>query len=240
MGRENFDKKDIVEVNQSYEEINARLKALLAKSVGHADEIERVDADVDRIAQALEGASSEEKDALLFEAQELSRKRDGLVGELRSSLTEAEGLREDSSALRKRSPLALEELRTASLETEKMFFEVYKLVATLAVGSIVAISAVTPALFPQLGNLEGLWPAYGCLLFSLASAVVACAYLALSIGMTLNPKRPRGKGWLSRRLPEKADRLISAITYAAVLALPLSSLLIGLWWFVTFVGAGLD
>jgi hypothetical protein len=143
------------------------------------------------------------------------------------------------AALGERTGQAREALRTSVIETDKMFFEVFKLVATLAIGSIVAISAVTPALFPRLGTLEGLWPAYGWLLVSLASAVIACNYLAFSIGRTLNRLRPRRKGWLGRKVPERVSRHASELIYAVLMALPLVSLLNGLWKFTRFVSSGL-
>ena len=234
-----MDRENLEEIVESRQELIERLQSINPRMERIDSDLDRVMANQERIAKAVEGASSEHKEALLFEAEELNREFESVAEEFKRAKEELKSIRAAMSALDERTGPAREALRTAAIETEKMVFEVFKLVATLAIGSVVAISAVTPALFPRLGNLEGLWPAYGWLLVSLASSVVACAYLAISIGMSLNPLRPRRKGWLGRRVPEKVSRLISAIGHAALLSLPLSSLLIGLWKFTAFGGNGL-
>jgi hypothetical protein len=235
--------EDLEELIEARKKISDRLKALGARSETLADELTRIDAREEQIEKALESASSEDKEALLFEAGELRREGKAIAENIReeakNEAAELESIREEMAALDERTGPAREAFRTAATEIEKMYFEVFKLVATLAIGSIVAISAVTPALFPRLGNLEGLWPAYGWLLFSLASAVVACTYLALSIGTTLTRSRTRRKGWLGRKVPERVSRQASSIIYAALMTLPLFSLLNGLWKFTTFVSSGL-
>ena len=124
-------------------------------------------------------------------------------------IEESEDTHAGSDALDSRVDARLEDVRIAALETEKKLFEMRKLVATLA---IVAIYAVTPALLPKLNNPEGLWPAFAWLLISVAGSIILCVY-SLSQVSQLFAQGSVGRGRRSNRsnLPDWASKLIRAL-----------------------------
>ena len=120
------------------------------------DEARSIDDKEQRIMDKLETASEEEKTVLLFKARELQERRKMVVEKVALLIEESEDSHAGSGALDSRVDERLEDVRIAALDMEKNLFEMRKLVATLAIGTIVAIYAVTPALLPKLNNLEGL------------------------------------------------------------------------------------
>ncbi len=179
------------------------------------------------------------KDEAWQESDDLSERK---IRSIKEAVEEADSLLEEVGKasvklndLHTRMDAGLENVRTAALETEKMLFEVGKLTATLAIGTIVAISAVTPALLPNLGSLEGLWPAFGWLLCSVAVSIVMCLYSMSQVSQLLANLRRRNRA----RLPDWASWWINALPYSLMLTLSVGALLIGLAQFAFFVSVNL-
>jgi hypothetical protein len=178
--------KPLHDLYQEAKEHNERLRELTSKFQDSLAERHRLDAREQQLLDSLEAASDEEdKAALLFEARELHERREELDEETTKFAQEAEELRAEDELLFRRLDEGLENVRTAALETEKMLFEIGKLVATLAIGAIVAMAAVTPALLPELKSLEGLWPAFGWLLTSIVASVMMCMYSLSNVSRLL-------------------------------------------------------
>jgi hypothetical protein len=77
------DREDLEVIIEAQEKLHDRLKALGAKSKPLLDELTRIDAREEEIEKALESASSEEKEALLFEAGELRREGKAIAEDFR-------------------------------------------------------------------------------------------------------------------------------------------------------------
>ena len=228
------------------EETNSELRDRL-------DEARSIDDEEQRIMDELETASEEEKTILLFEARELQERRKMVVEKVALLIEESEDTHAGSGALDSRVDERLEDVREdvriAALETEKKLFEMRKLVATLAIGTIVAtlaigtivaIYAVTPALLPKLNNPEGLWPAFGWLLISVAGSIILCAF-SMSQVSQLFAQGSVGRGRRSNRsrLPDWASKLLRALPYTVLITFSAGALLIGIISFALFISASI-
>jgi hypothetical protein len=213
------------------------------------EEARSIDDEEQRIMDELETASEEEKTVLLFKARELQERRKMVVEKVALLIEESEDSHAGSGALDSRVDERLEDVRIAALETEKRLFEMRKLVATLAIGTIVAtlaigtivaIYAVTPALLPKLNNPEGLWPAFGWLLISVAGSIILCVY-SLSQVSQLFAQGSLGRGRRSNRsrLPGWASKLIRALPYTVLITFSAGALLIGIVSFALFISASI-
>ena len=213
------------------------------------DEAHSIDDEEQRIMDELETASEEEKTLLLFKASELQERRKMVVEKVALLIEESEDSHAASGALDSRVDERLEDVRIAALETEKKLFEMRKLVATLAIGTIVAtlaigtivaIYAVTPALLPKLNNPEGLWPAFGWLLISVAGSIIMCVY-SMSQVSQLFAQGIVGLGRRSNRsrLPGWASKLIRALPYTVLITFSAGALLIGIVSFALFISASI-
>jgi hypothetical protein len=224
------------------EESNSELRDRL-------EEARSIDDEEQRIVDKLETASEEEKTVLLFKARELQERRKMVVEKVALLIEESEDSHAGSGALDSRVDERLEDVRIAALETEKKLFEMRKLVATLAIGTIVAtlaigtivaIYAVTPALLPKLNNPEGLWPAFGWLLISVAGSIIMCAY-SMSQVTQLFARSSLGRGRRSNRsrLPGWASKLLRALPYTVLITFSAGALLIGIVSFALFISASI-
>jgi hypothetical protein len=204
------------------------------------EEARSIDDEEQRIMDELETASEEEKTILLFKARELQERRKMVVEKVALLIEESEDSHAGSDALDSRVDERLEDVRIAALETEKKLFEMRKLVATLAIGTIVAIYAVTPALLPKLNNPEGLWPAFGWLLISVAGSIILCAY-SMSQVSQLFARGSLGRGRRSNRsrLPGWASKSIRALPYTVLITFSAGALLIGIVSFALFISASI-
>ena len=204
------------------------------------EEARSIDDEEQRIMDELETASEEEKTVLLFKARELQERRKMVVEKVALLIEESEDSHAGSGALDSRVDERLEHVRIAALETEKKLFEMRKLVATLAIGTIVAIYAVTPALLPKLNNPEGLWPAFAWLLISVAGSIILCVY-SLSQVSQLFAQGSLGRGRRSNRsrLPGWASKLIRALPYTVLITFSAGALLIGIVSFALFISASI-
>jgi hypothetical protein len=200
------------------------------------DEARSIDGEEQRIVDKLETASEEEKTVLLFKARELQERRKMVVEKVALLIEESEDSHAGSDALDSRVDERLEDVRIAALETEMKLLKMRKLVATLAIGTIVAtlaigtilaVYAVTPALLPKLNNPEGLWPAFGWLLISVAGSIILCVY-SMSQVSQLFARGSVGRGRRSNRyrLPGWASKLIRALPYTVLITFSASALLI--------------
>ena len=215
------------------EESNSELRDRL-------EEARSIDDEEQRIMDEFETASEEEKRVLLFKARELQERRKMVVEKVALLIEESEDSHAASGAPDSRVDERLEHVRIAALETEKKLFEMRKLVATLAIGTIVAIYAVTPALLPKLNNPEGLWPAFAWLLISVAGSIILCVY-SLSQVSQLFAQGSVGRGRRSRRsrLPGWACKLIRALPYTVLITFSAGALLIGIVSFALFISASI-
>ena len=224
------------------EESNSELRDRL-------DEARSIDDEEQRIMDELETASEEEKMVLLFKARELQERRKMVVEKVALLLEESEDTHAASDAPDSRVDERLEHVRIAALDMEKKLFEMRKLVATLAIGTIVAtlaigtivaIYAVTPALLPKLNNPEGLWPAFGWLLISVAGSIILCVY-SMSQVSQLFAQGSVGLGRRSNwsRLPGWASKLIRALPYTVLITFSAGALLIGIVSFALFISASI-
>jgi len=224
------------------EESNSELRDRL-------DEARSIDDEEQRIVDKLETASEEEMTVLLFEARELQERREMVVKKVAQLIEESEDSHAASDAPDSRVKERLEAVRIVALDTEKKLFEMRKLVATLAIGTIaitlaigtiVAIYAVTPALLPKLNNPEGLWPAFGWLLISVAGSIILCVY-SMSQVSQLFARGSVGRGRRSNksRLPGSASKLIRALPYTVLITFSAGALLIGIVSFALFISASI-
>ena len=204
------------------------------------DEARSIDDEEQRIVDKLETASEKEKSVLLLEVRELQERRKMVVEKVAQLIEESEDSHAASDAPDSRVHERVEDVRIAALDTEKMLFEMRKRVATLAIGTIVAISAVTPALLPKLNNLEGLWPAFGWLLISVAGSIVMCVYSMSQVSQML-ARGSLGRGRRSNRfrLPGWASKLIRALPNTVLITFSAGALLIGIVSFALFISAGI-
>ena len=204
------------------------------------DEARSIDDEEQRIVDKLETASEEELTALRFEARELQERRKMVVEKVALLIEESEDSHAAYDAPDSRMDERLEHVRIAALDMEKKLFEMRKLVATLAMGTIVAIYAVTPALLPKLNNPEGLWPAFGWLLISVAGSIIMCVY-SMSQVSQLFARGSVGRGRRSNRsrLPDWASKLIRALPYTVLMTFSAGALLIGIVSFALFISASL-
>jgi hypothetical protein len=204
------------------------------------DEARSIDDEEQRIVDKLESASEEEKTVLLFKARELQERRKMVIEKVALLIEESEDSHAASDAPDSRADERLEDVRIAALDMEKMLFEMRKLVATLAIGTIVAMSAVTPALLPKLNNLEGLWPAFGWLLISVAGSTIMCVYSMSQVSQLLaRGSLGRGRGSNRSRLPDWASKLLRALPYTVLITFSSGALLIGIVSFALFISASI-
>jgi hypothetical protein len=231
------DRDDLNDLIRQRAEIGDRLRELNSKLQENHDERQRLDADKQRIMDNLEAAPDEaDRDVIALETDDIYERQRQLVEEALGLIKDSEKAREADAEISKRIDEALEKVRVAAIESEKMLFEVFKLVATLGIAASVAIAAVTPALLPKLNSFEGLWPVYEWLLASIAASVIACAVLAFSISNMLMPARRARRS----RMPGWVRRLIGASVYAVLFSFSLAGLLWGLFGFVLFISTQLN
>jgi hypothetical protein len=143
----------------------------------------------------------------------------------------------------------LEYARIAALDMEKKLFVMRTLVSTLAIGTIavtlaigtiLAISAVTPALLPKLNNLEGLWPAFGWLLISVAGSIIMCVYSMSQVSQLMaRGSVGWGRGSNRSNLPGWASKLIRALPYTVLITFSAGALLIEIVSFALFISASI-
>jgi hypothetical protein len=208
------------------------------------EEARSIDDEEQRIVDKLETASEEEKRVLLFKVRELQERRKMVVEKVTLLIEESEDSHAASGAPNSRVDERLEDVRKdvriAALDMKKKLFEMRKLVATLAIGTIVAISAVTPAFLPKLNNLEGLWPAFGWLLISVAGSIIMCVYSMSQVSQLL-AQGSVGRGRRSNRsnLPGWASKLIRALPYTVLMTFSAGALLIGIVSFALFISASI-
>jgi len=96
-------------------------------------------------------------------------------------------MEEEVSAVERLFSGYLEQLTTAYVEGEKLYFEVYKLIATLATGTIVAVAAITAVLEPGPDRIWMFALAATSLLGSISGAVAACLSSAGRVRQGLMP-----------------------------------------------------
>jgi hypothetical protein len=224
------------DVWEEYDEHKKRFRKLPSKFQQILENERSIDEEEQRILEALDSASGEDKAALLFEARELQTRRQQCVEEQERLVEEFEQIEAAQTALSTRANERLEDVRSAALETEKMLFEIGKLVATLAIGTIVAMTAVTPALLPKLDNLAGLWPAFVWLLISVGTSVFLCMYCMMQVSQLLARPRRRSK---PSRLPRWSRHLIGRLPYMILGTFSVGALVIGLYKFALFVSTNI-
>jgi hypothetical protein len=228
------------DVWHEYGEHAERFRELNSKLQEKLEEARRIDGSEQRILERFDTAFGEQdKAALLFEAKELQKRRQQVDEEWGRLLEEFEELEAAHEALTKRADERLEDVRKSALETEKMLFDIGKLVATLSIGTIVAMSAVTPALLPKLDNLEGLWPAFGWLLTSVAVSIIMCIYSTSQVSQLLARGSMRRRRSIRSKLPSWASNLVRVMPYSVLLTFSVGALLIGIVRFVLFISVSI-
>ena len=213
------------------------------------DEARSIDDEELRIMDKLETASEEEKTVLLFKARELQERRKMVVEKVALLIEESEDSHAGSGALDSRVDERLEDVRIAALDMEKKLFVMRTLVSTLAIGTIavtlaigtiVAIYAVTPALLPKLNNPEGLWPAFGWLLISVAGSIILCVYGMSQVSQLMaRGSVGWGRGSNRSRFPDWASKLIRALPHTVLITFSAGALLIGIVSFALFISASI-
>lgn len=117
----------------------------------------------------------------------------------------------------------IEQARTAKLESDKMMFEIAKLVATIATGVVVAISVISASLIPEPDNVRLLWASYGSMLVSISFSITFCVAATFSIFARLSPfSDESGTLW--------------QVVYWVFFVFSVSGIPIGLLLFAEFIG----
>lgn len=231
MGRD----KPLDELHDEHAVLLARFKEINDAMRVKSGEQDRLSAEVVRFLDAYDPDTGEEDAAVLrLDSHGFVERSNRLQEESDQLIEEAEETKAALDELQERIWAGVERTRTAAVETEKMMFEIAKLVATLDVGIIVAVAAVTPSLFPDLRSLAGLWPSFGWMLGSVAASILLCMFTMSNVSQLLaNIRRKRS------RLPKPLSRLVGALPYAVLLTLSIGGLLIGIGKFAIFVSMNL-
>jgi hypothetical protein len=133
-------------------------------------------------------------------------------------LQKKRSISQELSELKKLAEETYEEYRAADVEGEKLYFEIYKLAATLAVGVLVAVSAITAGL---LSNPVAVWMlalAYILLLTCITGSVGACLATASKVRSGLSPDRMTNRGESENRIDKFfGDRFFFWISLGSLL-----------------------
>lgn len=145
----------------------------------------------------------------------------------------------------------IEDIRSAQIETEKMMFEFGKLLATVAIAGIVAVSAVSPALLPELDSPAGLWPALLWLLVAVIGSVSLCFYSMANASRILFREKQSFDTLdrLINKIPQRVRaikvlrwicRIKNVLPYAVLLISSMGALIIGILRFILFMDSNLS
>lgn len=229
-------REDLQGLFKRYEEYNKHLRELNFKLRDNGIEQRQIFDEAQRTVETAEASSKEEERAALLRIVDGRLERVKQLGEEFSLLQqEYENTQAEVDALKGSVDENMAHVHTAAIETERLLFEIGKLVATLSIGTIVAISAVTPALLPNLNDLGSLWPAFGWIFTAIVASVLLCMYAMSNISQLLAQLATR-KSWL----PLWASRVVGATPYAFLLTFSVGALLIGIGGFVLFVSRNMS
>lgn len=173
--------------------LKEQAEAVDAERVALVDELERLGRELDRLTGGAETPPADDVDRLRREMATLKARGDDYQQKKRSTedeLAELEKLAEETR----------EAYKAADVEGEKLYFEIYKLTATLAVGVLVAVSAITAGLISNPGAVWMLALAYILLLTCITGSVGACLATALRIRTGLSPDRMANRGESESRI----------------------------------------
>ena len=153
-------------------------------------EVNRLKQERERIQVQLRAATEDDADRPTQEVETISQETAALAEQVHSyekELAEVEQELSEQGALLKKDA---EQFRTPNLEGQKLLFEVFKLVATLGTGSIVAIAAVAAAIVSDPERVWMLYASFVLLLTSITWSVTACLITTQEIWSWLTPLGP--------------------------------------------------
>jgi hypothetical protein len=171
------------EIKDRHEKLRESLRTLGEEQEAVNIEAERIRGEVDR----LDRLGDEMETATDADIERIEREVESVLERQRSLEKATTEMEEELSAVDRLSNGYFEQLTTANVEGEKLSFEVYKLIATLATGTIVAVAAITAVLEP---DPHGIWMFAFATLFLLASisgSVGACFSSAERVRQGLIP-----------------------------------------------------
>ncbi len=185
-------------------------------------ELERIRQEEERIEQRLEEHEREREELKKIwyefdkELSALKRADDSPSGNVEASAARYKELEERVDAFRKheldirhsvssletavkkvseRTTKESSQFREANLEFHKMLFEVFKLVATLGTGVLIAMTAITVGLFPKTDSLGLFIASCGLIFTSITFSVCACLAQAIRTTESLFPDRSSIPEW---------------------------------------------
>jgi hypothetical protein len=186
------------EIKDRYEKLRESLRTLGEEQEAVNSEGERIRGEMDRLdrlVDEIETATDADRERIerefesQFESQfeSLRSKGEAFLERQRSLEKATTEMDEEVSAVERLFSGYLEQLTTAIVEGEKLYFEVYKLIATLATGTIVAVAAITAVLEPAPNGILMFAFAVLLLLASISGSVSACLSSAERVRQGLMP-----------------------------------------------------
>lgn len=139
-------------------------------------------------AQAIRTEASNTLPALEELVSEMSStKAEELEGRMGRVRTDEETLLQAHKILTDEMSERAQQYRHATTEGEKLFFEVFKLIATLSTGSIAAMTAITAIVVPNPSNLSLFWIGCSLVLSSIGLSISAAWTQAIRMIRRLSP-----------------------------------------------------
>jgi hypothetical protein len=181
-------------LKQENERIVQELRELTSKEAEHEKEREElkkiwreVEEELSAIEKSVDDIPSERTKTLAARSQELDERLDAFQKREEEIRQEATSLLEASKKLSERLTEIESQSSAANLEFEKMFFEVFKLVATLDTGVLIAMTAIAVGLIPNPGSLQLFFVSCALVFLSLVCSVTVSIAQALRTARVIYP-----------------------------------------------------
>ncbi len=210
------------EIKDRNEKLRESLRTLGEEQEAVNSEGERIRGEMDRLdrlVDEIETATDADRERIEREVESLRSQGEAFLERQRSLEKATTEMEEEVSAVERLFSGYLEQLTTAIVEGEKLYFEVYKLIATLATGTIVAVAAITAVLEPAPNGILMFAFAVLLLLASISGSVSACLSSAGRVRQGLMPDST-----------PQSDRSHLIITFFTIGTLVLGVFLSSLFW----------
>jgi hypothetical protein len=236
------DRRTLEDLFREREALNERLRTRGEELRGIVERQRQLVARMEGTAERVEqGVDHADVSSVLDEAQLTQQEWTKANEEFEEAKRDVEEAQRNFESLGELIDEKLEGLRLVALETEKQWFEFFKLIATLGTASVLGVAAIAAAFSPRLPNLEELWPTFWLLLASIGFSVIVCFFISFNISALLASTHsgPR-RSLLSQWLPQWALNLLGALPYGVLFPIPFVALIWGIFKFMVFITANLD
>lgn len=181
----------IDDIKQEAEELKRALDQVMSQAEEHEKEwanLKNVSLEVQEEMSAVKSGAdvpSQRTSTLTARVDHLDKRVEAFKRRQDKIIEDKNVLREAAKKLSERATTEASEIKIANLEFQKMLFEIFKLVATLDTGALIAMTAITVGLISEPVSLRLFFISCVLVLSSIVFSVGAALYEALNVSETI-------------------------------------------------------